>query len=112
MTLYFLNDVLLLNLALKTAKRILKRLAFLNANLCQRVPPPNLPKRLYLSYLTSASERQNSVYDVKIAYVKFADTPRRKSREGSLAWTLRLRRLAERLQAPLGRVHSLLKRCG
>ena len=34
-TLYFLNNVLLLNLALKTAQCIFKRLAFLHANLCQ-----------------------------------------------------------------------------
>src|SRR5271155_554287 len=34
-TLHFLNDVFLLNLALKTAQCIFKRLAFLHANLCQ-----------------------------------------------------------------------------
>ncbi|HTW62937.1 MAG TPA: hypothetical protein VMD55_14105 [Terracidiphilus sp.] len=34
-TLHFLDDVLLLNFALEPAQRIFKRLAFLNANLCQ-----------------------------------------------------------------------------
>ena len=37
MTLYFLDDVFLLYLALKPAQCILKRFAFLQANLCQRV---------------------------------------------------------------------------
>jgi transcriptional regulator len=35
MTFYFLNDVFLLDLTLKPAQCIFKRLAFLNANLCQ-----------------------------------------------------------------------------
>jgi hypothetical protein len=34
-TFHFLNDVFLLNLALKPAQCIFKRLAFLHANLCQ-----------------------------------------------------------------------------
>jgi hypothetical protein len=42
-TLDFLDDVLLLYLPLKPAKSIFERLAFLNTNLCQRIPPPNLP---------------------------------------------------------------------
>ena len=37
-TLHFLDDVLLLNLALKPAQSIFERLAFLNANLCQKGP--------------------------------------------------------------------------
>lgn len=37
MTLYFLDDVFLLNLPLKPAQSIFERLAFLNANFCQRV---------------------------------------------------------------------------
>lgn len=41
-TLHFLDDVLLLYLPLEPAQRIFERLAFLYANLCQRVPPPNL----------------------------------------------------------------------
>jgi hypothetical protein len=41
MTLHFLDDVFLLNLALKPAQRIFKRLAFLNANLGQRTTPPD-----------------------------------------------------------------------
>ena len=45
-TLYFLDDVLLLYLPLKPAQRIFERLAFLYANLCQEIPPPNLPKGL------------------------------------------------------------------
>jgi hypothetical protein len=36
MTFHFLNDVFLLNLAFEPAQCIFKRLAFLNANLCQR----------------------------------------------------------------------------
>ena len=36
MTFDFLNNVFLLDLALKPAQCIFKRLAFLNANLCQR----------------------------------------------------------------------------
>jgi hypothetical protein len=35
-TLYFFNDVLRLHFALKPPQSILKRLAFLHANLCQR----------------------------------------------------------------------------
>jgi len=42
-TLDFLNNVFLLNLSLEPAKSIFERLAFLYANLCQRIPPPNLP---------------------------------------------------------------------
>jgi len=42
-TLHFLDDVFLLNLPLEPAKSIFERLALLNANLCQRIPPPNLP---------------------------------------------------------------------
>jgi len=45
-TLDFLDDVLLLDLALKPAQSVFERFAFLNANLCQSVPPPNLPKGL------------------------------------------------------------------
>jgi hypothetical protein len=42
-TLDFLDDVLLLYLPLEPAQRIFERLAFLNANLCQKIPPPNMP---------------------------------------------------------------------
>ncbi len=42
-TLYFLNNVLRLHLALEAAQSILKRLAFLHANLCQRNTPPTWP---------------------------------------------------------------------
>jgi hypothetical protein len=42
-TLDFLDDVLLLNLPLKSAQRVFERLAFLYANLCQCNTPPNLP---------------------------------------------------------------------
>ena len=43
-TLHFFDDVLLLYLPLKPAQRIFERLAFLYANLCQKIPPPNMPK--------------------------------------------------------------------
>jgi hypothetical protein len=46
-TLNFLDDVLLLYLPLEPAQRIFERLAFLNANLCQKIPPPNLPWGLF-----------------------------------------------------------------
>jgi hypothetical protein len=55
-TLDFLDDVLLLDLAFEPAQRILERLAFLYANLSQSVPPPNPPKRLLISYLTSPDQ--------------------------------------------------------
>src|SRR5580658_9659293 len=42
-TLHFLDIVLLLYLPLEPAQRIFERLAFLYANLCQEIPPPNLP---------------------------------------------------------------------
>ena len=42
-TFYFLDDVLLLYLPLKPAQRVFERLAFLYANLCQEIPPPNPP---------------------------------------------------------------------
>jgi hypothetical protein len=45
-TLYFLDDVLLLYLPLEPAQSVFQRFAFLNANLRQRSPPPNLPVRL------------------------------------------------------------------
>ena len=45
-TLDFLDDVLLLYLPLKPAQRIFERLALLNANLCQKIPPPNPPNGL------------------------------------------------------------------
>ena len=45
-TLYFLNNVLLLNLALKTAQCIFKRLAFLHANLCQMNHTSKHPNRV------------------------------------------------------------------
>jgi hypothetical protein len=57
-TLYFLNDVLLLYLALEPAQRILERLAFLNANLSQTNPPPNLPGRLSIIILEFSGKLQ------------------------------------------------------
>jgi hypothetical protein len=50
-TLHFLDNVLLLNLALKPAQSVFERLAFLYANLCQEIPPPNPPNGFYSSYL-------------------------------------------------------------
>jgi len=44
MTLYFLDDVFLLNLPLEAAQSIFERLAFLYTNFRQNFPPPNLPK--------------------------------------------------------------------
>ena len=46
----FLDDVFLLYLPLKPAESILKRLAFLYANLCQINTPPILPKWLFPAY--------------------------------------------------------------
>jgi hypothetical protein len=43
-TFNFLDDVFLLYLPFKPAQSVFKRFAFLQTNLCQRVPPPNLPK--------------------------------------------------------------------
>ncbi len=48
MTFYFFDDVFLLYLALKPAQCVLKRLAFLNANLCQMYDTPKLPETGYL----------------------------------------------------------------
>ena len=42
-TLDFLDDVLRLNFPLKPAQRIFQRFAFLNTDLSQNLPPPNLP---------------------------------------------------------------------
>lgn len=44
MTFNFLNNVFLLNLALKPAQCIFKRFAFLNANFRQRTTPPDDPR--------------------------------------------------------------------
>ena len=49
-TLHFLDDVLGLHLALKAPECILKRLAFLHANLCQSNTPRSLPRRLRSSH--------------------------------------------------------------
>src|SRR5580658_9389232 len=46
-TLHFLDNVLLLYLPLKPAQSIFERLAFLYANLCQEIPPPNPPNGLF-----------------------------------------------------------------
>jgi hypothetical protein len=40
-TFHFLNDVLGLNLTLKTTQRIFERLAFLQSNFCQETTPPD-----------------------------------------------------------------------
>ena len=45
-TLHLFDDVLLLYLPLEPAQSIFQRLAFLNANLCQKIPPPNMPNGL------------------------------------------------------------------
>ena len=42
-TFHLFDDVLLLYLPLKPAQRIFERFAFLNTNLCQKIPPPNMP---------------------------------------------------------------------
>ena len=47
-TLDFLDDVLLLYLSLEPAQRIFQRLAFLHSNLCQKNPPPNLPRGIFM----------------------------------------------------------------
>jgi hypothetical protein len=51
-TLYFLDNVLLLYLPLEPAQRIFERLAFLYANLCQEIPPPNPPNGLLYDTVT------------------------------------------------------------
>jgi hypothetical protein len=51
-TLYFLDNVFLLYLALEPAQRILERFAFLHTNFSQNFPPPNLPERPDSSYLS------------------------------------------------------------
>src|ERR1700733_11080287 len=60
-TLYFLDNVLLLYFPLKPAQRIFERLAFLYANLCQEIPPPNPPNGLIYDNVTpnfSVKERK------------------------------------------------------
>jgi hypothetical protein len=49
-TLHFLNNVFLLDLALKPAQRIFKRFAFLNTNLCQKLHLQTVPARAYIVY--------------------------------------------------------------
>ena len=54
MTLYFLNNVFLLNLTLKSAQRIFKRLAFLHANLShENYTSQSSPIWVCLAYVTS-----------------------------------------------------------
>jgi hypothetical protein len=50
MTFYLFDDVFLLDLALKPAQCIFKRLAFLHANLCQRNTPPDDPNWALTDY--------------------------------------------------------------
>src|ERR1700744_964966 len=52
-TLDFLDDVLLLNLALEATQCIFERLAFLNANLCQKLHLQTVPVRAYTDYRNS-----------------------------------------------------------
>jgi hypothetical protein len=47
MTLHFLDDVFRLNLALKSAKGVLQRLALLQSNFCQTHHPQTSPNRTY-----------------------------------------------------------------
>jgi hypothetical protein len=49
-TLHFLNNVFLLDLALKPAQCIFKRFAFLNTNLCQKLHLQTVPARAYIVY--------------------------------------------------------------
>src|ERR1700723_2178954 len=60
-TLDFLDNVLLLNLPLESAQSIFQRFAFLNANLRQRVTPPNVPIRLHLSYASFESAAKDHI---------------------------------------------------
>src|SRR5580658_5440541 len=55
-TLHFLDNVLLLYLPLKPAQSIFERLAFLYANLCQEIPPPNPPNGLSNDTGTAAAQ--------------------------------------------------------
>ncbi len=51
-TLHFLNDVFLLNLALKPAQCIFKRFAFLHTNLCQMNHTSKHPNWVITGYVT------------------------------------------------------------
>ena len=56
-TFHLFDDVLLLYLPLKPAQRIFERFAFLNTNLCQKIPPPNMPMGFSMIL-----ERENLIY--------------------------------------------------
>jgi len=62
-TLDFLDDVFLLYLPLEPAQSIFERFAFLNTNLCQKIPPPNLPWGLfYDTGNTGLRVKRKSIY--------------------------------------------------
>ena len=54
-TLYFFDDVFLLNLALETAEGILQRLALLQSDFGQTLHPPTGPYWTFLAYQTRAA---------------------------------------------------------
>jgi len=57
-TLHFLDNVFLLDFALKPAQCILKRLAFLHANLCQRNYTSKHPNWVLTDYVTFEGQSQ------------------------------------------------------
>jgi hypothetical protein len=63
-TFYFLDDVFLLYLAFKPAQCVLKRFAFLQANLGQKKTPPNMP------------ERANTHHSYGCAFIQLRENPR------------------------------------
>jgi hypothetical protein len=68
----FLDDVFLLNLPLKPAERILKRLAFLYANLCQIDYTSQLPSGSYQDTgFFQASARVESTHVVQLAAARY-----------------------------------------
>jgi len=71
-TLNFLDNVLLLYLPLKPAQRVFERLAFLYANLCQEIPPPNPPNGLPNdTELLSTGSKMPLIFCISIDIVQY-----------------------------------------
>ena len=72
-TLNFLDNVLLLYLPLKPAQRVFERLAFLYANLCQEIPPPNPPNGLPNdTELLSTGSKMPLIFCISIDIVQYS----------------------------------------
>jgi hypothetical protein len=84
-TLYFLDDVFLLNLPLEPAKSIFQRLALLNANLCQKIPPPNLPDGLS-RILEKRAERRKAGSALVLLLSRYEETGCGKVRGVTRIW--------------------------